>query len=422
MVVVVARFVGGTGKAVELWWLAHLKPLIAIGEFRQHRPDFSSRSICAEDGISCCGTCTSGSDEYSRKLSDINARRIIQIGLILGVTVGCMAYALWGMDWDLISASFRQANYWSLPPMMLVLFVFYALKAWRWKLLLRPVKELTTMQVTPALMTGFMANNLLPAHLGEFVRVFALGRQYNLEKTPVLSTVVLERVFDILAILLLLGISLPFIEGLPPRLETGCRVFGAASLVGVIVLLIYMTCTAWFVKLTRTVFSWFPFLPTKLTEGIVGMLETGAVGLESVRNPALLAGIAVSSVGQWLLNALMIFASLWAFGVDASYFDAVLVMGVIVFAILLPSTPGYFGVIQACFAAVLADKFAKPDVFGASIYYHMCQWVPVTLIGLVFANGMGLSLGDMQSAAKVEPVGEDGNPYRAPGSEVPVDQ
>jgi len=326
------------------------------------------------------------------------------------------------MDWTEIRTSFRKANYWSLPPMMLVLFTFYALKAWRWKLLLKPVKELSTTDVSPAMMIGFMANNLLPAHLGEFVRVFALGRQFDLKKTPVLSTVVLERVFDILAILLLLGISLPFIKGLPEDLEAGCRVFGIASLAGVAVLLVYMTFTAWFVKVTRAVFSWFSFLPTKLTEEIIGMLETGAVGLESVRNPGLLAGIAVSSIAQWLLNALMIFASLLAFGIDASYFDSVLVMGVIVFAILLPSTPGYFGVVQACFAAVLAEKFAKPDVFGASIYYHMCQWVPVTLVGLLFANRMGLSLGEMQTAAKEEPAQEDGNPYRPPETESTTDE
>lgn len=337
-----------------------------------------------------------------------------------------MAYALAGMDWAEIKNSFRQANYWSLPPMMLVLFTFFALKAWRWKLLLNPIKELSTSQVTPALMTGFMANNLLPAHLGEFVRVFALGRQFELKKTPVLSTVVLERVFDILAILLLLGVSLPFIEGLPPDLERGCQLFGIASLVGVAVLLIYMTFTTWFVNVTRKVFLWFPFLPTKLTEGLLGMLETGAVGLESVRNPAALAGIAVSSVGQWLLNATMIFASLWAFGVDATYFDAVLVMGVIVFAILVPSTPGYFGVIQGCFTAVLtsASGEADPNVFGASVYYHMCQWVPVTVVGLIFANRMGLSLGDMQNAAvtQEQPGKENGDPYRVPGSEVAADE
>lgn len=326
------------------------------------------------------------------------------------MTVGCLAYAVAGMDLNAVRSSFSQANYWSLPPMLLIIVVFYVLKAWRWALLLRPVKQLTPWQVTPALLIGFMANNLLPAHLGEFVRVFVLGNQFDIDKTPVLSTVVLERVFDILAILLLLGISLPFINGMPADLERMCQIFGAASLLGVCVLMIYMVFTQWFVKTTRAIFSKLPFLPEKLTNGIVGMLETGAVGLESVRNPKLLAAISISSVVQWMLNALLIYSALWAFGVGGSYSDCVLVMGVIVFAILLPSTPGYFGVIQACFKVVLG---AGAGIFGASIYYHMCQYIPVTLTGLFFVNRLGLSLGGL----KAEATGGEKAPEFRPGTD-----
>ncbi|MCA9085484.1 MAG: flippase-like domain-containing protein [Planctomycetaceae bacterium] len=315
------------------------------------------------------------------------------------MTAGCLAYALNGMDWERLRASFAQANYLMLLPMTVILFCFYALKAWRWSLLLRPVAELTSKQVTPAMMVGFMANNLLPAHLGEFVRVFVLGRQFDLKKTPVLSTVVLERVFDILAILLLLGISLFFVEGMPDDLTRFCQVFGIASLCGVLALVTYMMFTHWFVAMVRRVFSWMPFLPAKLTHGIVEMLETAGVGLESVRNPRLLTGIAVSSIAQWMLNGLMIFCSAVAFGLELSYFDALMVMGVIVFAILMPSPPGYFGVIQACFKLVLVPRFALEETVGCSVFYQISQFVPVTLVGLIFMNRIGLSLGTIQEKA-----------------------
>ena len=289
-----------------------------------------------------------------------------------------------------------------LLPMTLILIAFYALKAWRWALLLQPVKQLTALQVTPAMMTGFMANNLLPAHLGEFVRVFVLGQQFDLKKTPVLSTVVLERVFDILAILLLLGLSLFFIEGMPEKLQRFCQVFGALSLLGVVVLIGYMTFTKQFVALVAYVFGWFPFLPEKLTTGVLEMLETAAVGLESVRNPKLLSGIAVSSLAQWMLNGLMIYCSARAFGVELTYWDALMVMGVIVFAILMPSPPGYFGVIQACFTLVLCPRFAQADVFACSMFYQLSQFIPVTLTGLFFMNRIGMTLGSLQSEAKTK--------------------
>lgn len=344
--------------------------------------------------------------------STINIRKLIQVVLILGVTIACMIYAFAGVDLQLLKQSFAQANYWMLLPMMVILFAFYALKAWRWALLLRPLKNLSAGQVTPAMMTGFMANNLLPAHLGEFVRVFVLGQQYGLKKTPVLSTVVLERVFDILAILLLLGISLFFIEGMPADLERFCQIFGAASLCGVAVLLVYMTFTKQFVAMVAKIFSMLPFLPSKLTNGVLDMLEAAAVGLESVRNPRLLTGIALSSIAQWLLNGLMIYCSAVAFGLELSFFDALMVMGVIVFAILMPSPPGYFGVIQACFKLVLVPRFAQEAAVGCSVFYQMSQFIPVTAIGLIFMSKVGLSLGDIKSEAQAD--GE--TPIEPPGT------
>ncbi len=333
---------------------------------------------------------------------EIKARKFIQIALIGVVTFGCLAFAFRGIKLADLKASFGQADYAMLLPMTLILVSFYVLKAWRWALLLHPVKPLTAWQVTPAMMTGFMANNLLPAHLGEFVRVFVLGQQFGLKKTPVLSTVVLERVFDILAILLLLGVSLFFIEGMPADLERFCQVFGAVSLCGVAVLVCYMAFTRQFVAVVANVFSWFPFLPEKLTKGVLEILETAAVGLESVRNPKLLYGIAVSSVAQWLLNGLMIYCAARAFGVDVSYWDALMVMGVIVFAILMPSPPGYFGVIQACFTLVLCPRFVQADVVACSMFYQLSQFIPVTLTGFIFMNRIGLSLAALQTEAKVK--------------------
>src|SRR5204862_5789578 len=59
-----------------------------------------------------------------------------------------------------------------------------------------------------ATMIGFMANNLLPLRLGEFVRARALGRRENLSKTTVFATVVVERVVDMITLLAIFGIAL----------------------------------------------------------------------------------------------------------------------------------------------------------------------------------------------------------------------
>lgn len=318
-----------------------------------------------------------------------------------------MAWAMWGLPQDEIKEAFAGADYRFLPVMLLLLVGFYVLKAYRWKLFLKPIRELTTWQVMPAMVIGFAFNNLLPAHLGEFVRVYVLGKQFDLPKTPVLSTVVLERVFDIIAILGLLGLSLFFIDDIPPDLKKASLIFGAVSLVGMIVLLVYMLFTSWFVSFTDSVLSKMNFIPESIRKGILEMLESGAIGLQSVRNPKLLWLISVTSLLQWLANGMMVYVALQSFGVEIEPTKALLVMGVTAIGVTVPSTPGYFGVIQFCFWESLKPFGCdKAKVFGASIYYHMCQWIPVTSTGLAFLSFVGMSFGDLkrQATSKGEPA------------------
>jgi uncharacterized protein (TIRG00374 family) len=133
----------------------------------------------------------------------------------------------------------------------LVLFVFYWLKAWRWAMLLSPVGKFAPLKdLFPPMMIGFAFNNLLPAHLGDVVRVFVFAGQRDIKKTAVLSTVVLERVFDIIAILCFLGVGLFFVEGLDESVRKSAIVFGAVSACGVSG---FSLCdlTPWFVRVAE---------------------------------------------------------------------------------------------------------------------------------------------------------------------------
>ena len=64
--------------------------------------------------------------------------------------------------------------------------------------------------------------------------------------------------------------------------------------------------------------SWFPFLPSKLTTGVIEMLRNGAQGLASLRSGRAVFLIAVSSLGQWFINGLIAYVALKAFHIDVS--------------------------------------------------------------------------------------------------------
>jgi uncharacterized protein (TIRG00374 family) len=329
-------------------------------------------------------------------------KRAFFVTLGIVVSVACFALSLQGTNQKQLTEAFAGANYWSLPVMLGLLFLFYWLKTLRWQWLLAPVAPLTFGQLFPPMLIGFAANNILPAHLGEFVRVFVVRKKYGVPATTVLSTVVLERIFDVLAILALFGVGLFFTNDLPDKYRNAALLLGAGASVGVIAVVVYLIWTEVFLRFMTWSMSWFPFLPEKLTRGVIEMLRNGAHGLASLRSGKAVFLIAISSLAQWFINGLIAYVALKAFHIDVSPVEGLIVTGVTAIGVMIPSTPGYFGVIQVCFKVsmeALQVPVAASTVLGSSLYYHMSMWIPVTLLGLYYLQQMGFSLKDLQKAA-----------------------
>ena len=332
------------------------------------------------------------------------------LGIIIGVAVSVFFFALSmrGTSLEELKAGFANANYLTLPLMLAMLFGFYWLKAMRWAWLLSPVKPLTTNQLFPPLVIGFAANNILPAHLGEFVRVFVVNRQYKIPATTVLSTVVLERIFDVVAILALFGLGLMFTDTMPDEYRRNAMILGGLCVVAVVAVAVYLVWTEWFLKVAGAMMGW--VLPQGIAEKILGMLRAGADGLAALKSGKMVALIALSSLAQWLLNGLIAYVALKAFHVPVTPTAGLIVTGVTAFGVTIPSTPGYVGVIQYCFkisiAAVGLD--VNPSlVFASSLYYHLCMYIPVTGLGLYYLFSQGLRLRDLANAAETQAVAVD---------------
>jgi uncharacterized protein (TIRG00374 family) len=273
-------------------------------------------------------------------------------------------------------------------------------------MLLSPVGRFAPLRdLFPPLMIGFAFNNLLPAHLGDVVRVFVFAGQRDIRKTAVLSTVILERVFDIIAILCFLGIGLLFVEGLDPSVRRSAIVFGVISACGVLGALAYVLWTPWFVRVAEWGMNAVPILPVSIRVKIAGMMEGGAAGLASLKSPRTLIGIGLTSLLQWALNGVLVYLSIWSFDIplESPVLVSCIVLGVVAFGVTIPSSPGYFGVIQYCFMLVLQLFIDdRPRVFAASVYYHLSQYIPITIVGLLFLLLKGLNMSQMQSLADEE--------------------
>ncbi len=311
------------------------------------------------------------------------------IGLVL--TVLCLYLAFRGIEFDEVLNSLSRASYWGIAPYMVLLVVFFWLKAVRWKLLLLPLHRFRSSEVTPSMMIGFMGNNVLPAHLGEFVRVLMLTRRFPLSKTAVFSTVMIERVLDMLAILVLLVLGAEMSgNDLPGWLRDGSLLVGLGCLAALLAAAVFGLFPRFFLGIMVRVGS---RIPDRLADRVLSAMTSVSEALGLVRNPRMLLAIVAISFLKWILMAGMIYVSLRSFGLDLPVSASLLVLGVCALGVTVPSTPGFFGVIQLSFwVALQFFGVNKVDAVASSVFYQLTQYIPVTGVGLYYLNREGVSL------------------------------
>lgn len=325
----------------------------------------------------------------------------------LAVSITCLWFATKELREDpqafsKAGGAFARADYRTLPLIMIATGVFYWFKACRWRLLLKPIGEFrTSRDLFPYVMIGFGFNNLLPVHMGEVMRAFMFARHAHLKVSAVVTSVVLERIFDSVSVLTLLCLGLAFVPGLKPEIRTNTMVLAICVALLVLALVMYVLWTRKFIAIVSAVLS--RVLSARLLGKLIGVLESGATGLAALKDPRLVVAILALSMGNWVINGMVIHLALWSFGLPNSLLISCIVLGLTAIFAALPSAPGYFGVIQYCFMEVL-ELFTqdRAGIFAASIYYHLTEYIIVTLVGLYYFNTTGITLAEVEMEAKAE--------------------
>lgn len=300
--------------------------------------------------------------------------------------MGLLFWALRGVSLAEVLRHIRAAEPAPLAAAVVLATITFPLRLVRWHLLLRDEKGLTypSVPLWHAIALGFMANNLLPLRAGELVRSYTACRLAGIRFTKVLSSVAVERIFDALTTVALLTLAL-----LSPDLPRSVTVAGVSvahlaqvgGVLGGVALLFAILVVAAPLAAERMVRWLLP--PTRLTDKIVNLVEGVRQGLGVLRTPGRLAGVVCWSFVLWLLNALAFHVGFAAFDIPVSYYGALLMQGLIILGISIPSTPGFFGPFEAVIVAVLALYGIPKDVaFSYAISFHVTSFVPITLLGL----------------------------------------
>jgi uncharacterized protein (TIRG00374 family) len=322
----------------------------------------------------------------------------------IGLSIVLLYFAFRNMDFRKVRDEIR-----TIDPLLLVLatalctFVFW-LRAWRWKSILEPLKpDIPFRSRFSSVAIGFAGNNLLPARIGEFLRVYALSRQERVTIVGSLASLVMERLLDGIMVIGFLFISM----GLPnfpemhikpnidyPAIATGA---GIVILTAIVILLLLVIFPHKAVSGMERIAQ---FLPKRVRRPLIDALEAFLTGVAILRKPLLLARAGFWSIVIWMVNAAGFYFAFRAFHIDLPFSAALFFQSVVALAVSIPSGPAFVGVYHYAAITVLAALWAVPEPRAAAyaITYHLAGFIPITAIGLYYGWRIGLSLGEVQES------------------------
>ena len=330
----------------------------------------------------------------------------LRAALVLVLTFGLLAFFFKGVDPGAVWAEARHANPLLLLAAILVVLVTYGLRALRWQYLLAPIGPTRFTTAFQTTVIGFAASFLLPARPGEVLRPYLLARREQLPPTAAFATIFLERLLDLITVLLLFGVFVFAVDprtlsgdpALYARVKTGGLLAAGASLAGLAVLFVLAGHPE---RLGRLALKIERVLPDTLARAVAGLVESFAQGLAVMRQPGRLLGSLALSFPLWLSIAAGIWLTSRAFHMTFGYMGSFLVMTLLVVGVAMP-TPGQVGGFHAAYRIAVVTFLGVPEAtaVGAAIVLHAVSFVPVTLLGLAFMAQQGLSLGRVKEMAQ----------------------
>ena len=280
----------------------------------------------------------------------------------------------------------------------------FVLRIFRWRILLRADDgaPLPRGALWHAIAIGFMANNVLPFRAGEVLRSIAITRLTGTRLTAALSSIAAERLFDGVALVLVMTVGL-LLSGLPADISIGsvkvthiAVVAGVAFAAGLVVAALVVAFPR---PAERLILKIVPF--PRLAARLVALIEGVVHGLSVLQSPGRVIAVLAWSLTIWLVNAGSFFVAFQAFDIPVNFAGAMLLQGILAFAISAPTAPGFVGVFESAIKATLLLYRIPPEQSVTyALVYHATTFVPITLLGAWSLMTTGLGLKNLRREAE----------------------
>ncbi len=315
----------------------------------------------------------------------------------LSVSVLALYWTLHDVDLREIGAVLATTEFWPVVWMVAFQMLSIVWRALRWGHLSRAISDqpLPFGALYRATAVGYLALNVLPFRIGEFIRPWALARETGVSASAALGTVVLERTIDFTMIVLMSGAVLYFhVQELPDWVRAGATVLAVLSLFPVSMIIALRMSEARALKVLARLLS--P-LPERVARPALELVTKLGHGMSRLRGARTWIAVGIYSILLWGAVITAPFAlGLYALDIPigagdgwlATYTSEVFVA----LSVAAPAGPGFFGIYHFACREALRSFGVLPHIAVAyGTLLHLTYWIPVTLMGVHALLRSGLS-------------------------------
>ncbi len=324
----------------------------------------------------------------------------LQFWLGIVISIIFLAWALRELHLSEVWLALRTARYiWIIPGIIVYFFGVWA-RTWRWHYMLRPFKAVPLSRLFPVVCIGYMGNNIYPFRAGEVIRSYVLKRKEDISMSGSLATVLVERIFDGLVMLLFVFVALPFTTHVPDVYRKWVIGFSAAFGVALVIFILLAAHP----PTTRRLYDGFAnrLVPGRFRSRLGDLFDRFMMGLASLRSGRAVLMIFVTSVVVWLAETVKYWFVMHAFDFEVSFLVLMLMNGIVNLFTSLPAAPGYVGTFDAPGIEIL-DKAGAVNRQVATAYtlvLHAALWLPITALGVYYFYKEQLSWSDFAKAGQ----------------------
>jgi glycosyltransferase 2 family protein len=334
--------------------------------------------------------------------------KILQI--VIGAAIGLLALyiAFHGVNLAAAARAAEQANPLWLAFSFILVSLSILLRSMRWQALFTNTRGLHLGNVFGVLNVGYFVNTITP-RVGEIVRAVLLGQVEPVSRVEAFSTIVVERVADLLAVIVLLFASMEAVHFSSEALRSAGK-FGAvfAGLLLAVMMLAVMKR-----KATLGCVSWAIHpLPERWRHGIMDKAESVLAGMGALKDPGAAAKVIGFTILIYLVNVAAMEAQLVAFHMQFTPAVPFFLIGAASLGLIIP-VPGGIGVWEASIVFVLTSLLGidRNQAAGLAVVSHLIFFAPPMIfaalylwrLGASWETVFGMSRSKSQATVMVEP-------------------